>query len=91
MDDDETTLRAGTQVELPFWMAAIMCTKDLIELEMPMAYSHTARKRLSADPDAVDLNAIAEFFFECGMKVATLSVVKGDITRSVYTVAACEC
>ncbi|GJN91528.1 hypothetical protein Rhopal_004551-T1 [Rhodotorula paludigena] len=48
-------LKAGTTVELPFWLADKLYEQDTVDLSLPRPYSATVRHALMASPESVHL------------------------------------
>ncbi|GAA5891108.1 hypothetical protein JCM6882_006421 [Rhodosporidiobolus microsporus] len=51
----EKDLKAGSTLELPFWLAGQLHEKDMIDLTLPRAYSPMVRNALQASPESVHL------------------------------------
>ncbi|BGP28674.1 DNA replication protein [Rhodotorula toruloides] len=68
-------LRAGTSLELPFWLASKLSEQDTIDLTLPRAYSPMVRNALSASPESVHLRNLGGgggAFYAGGMRLLSL-------------------
>ncbi|GAA5857060.1 hypothetical protein JCM8547_007937 [Rhodosporidiobolus lusitaniae] len=72
----EKDLKAGSTLELPFWLASQLSEKDMIDLTLPRAYSPMVRNALQASPESVHLRNLGGgggSFYAGGMRLLTLS------------------
>ncbi|GAA6061037.1 hypothetical protein JCM10212_004611 [Sporobolomyces blumeae] len=72
----EKDLRAGTTLELPYWLANKLCDEDLIDLTLPRPYDHRIRQALIAAPEAVYLRNLGGgggSFYAGGVRLLTLT------------------
>jgi GINS complex subunit 3 len=83
------TLRSGTRVELPLWLAEMLAvssptaSKALVTLDMPAALSPRVMNALKADPKSVDLRGQAQHFY--GLGVRMLELFEEDEVLDVLT------
>lgn len=72
------TLRSGTHIELPLWLAEILAvsaassSKSLVSLDLPASFAPHVINALKADPKSVDLRALAPNFYGLGARVLEL-------------------
>ncbi|TQS34410.1 hypothetical protein Golomagni_05209 [Golovinomyces magnicellulatus] len=72
------TLKSGTRVELPLWLAEILAvssassTKSLVTLDLPASLAPQVINALKADPISVDLRALAQNFYGLGARILEL-------------------
>jgi GINS complex subunit 3 len=59
-------------VEVPLWLATSLAIKEFVSLELPRVFQHAFRQMLHADPAVVDLQQKCYYFYEFGIKLATL-------------------
>ena len=64
-------------MELPFWLASILCMKSSVTLELPRCFQPAYREMLLADPSNVNLRGSEKgqgfpFFYEFGCKISSL-------------------
>ena len=69
---DSADLSAGTRIELPFWLAATLAARNMVEVSAPHCYSQRQRITLLADPNRQNMRDRSLFFYENGMKIAPL-------------------
>jgi GINS complex subunit 3 len=78
LDNAGHTLKAGTRVELPLWLAEMLAvsspstTKPLVTLDLPACLSPRVMNALKADPKSVDLRAQAQHFYALGARILDL-------------------
>ncbi|KAK4055219.1 DNA replication protein [Microbotryomycetes sp. JL201] len=68
-------LRAGTALELPFWLASVLYNKDMIDMSVPRCYNTRVRNALAASSSNVDLRNLGgagTSFFSGGNKLLTI-------------------
>ena len=65
-------LLADTRVEVPLWLATQLALRQYVTLELPRVFQPAFREMLLADPCVVDLQAKCAYFYEFGIKLATL-------------------
>ncbi|KAI6248257.1 DNA replication complex GINS protein psf3 [Erysiphe necator] len=72
------TLKSGTQLELPLWLAEILAVsstssaKSLVTLDLPSSLAPRVINALKADPTSVDLHALAPNFYGLGARILEL-------------------
>ncbi|GAA6004403.1 hypothetical protein JCM10207_000711 [Rhodosporidiobolus poonsookiae] len=69
-------LKAGTTLELPYWLAAQLSEKDMIDLTLPRAYSPQVRNALQASPESVHLRNLGGgggAFYAGGVRLLSVS------------------
>ncbi|CAE8595597.1 unnamed protein product, partial [Polarella glacialis] len=59
-------------VTVPYWLAQGLFRRHTVEVDVPVMYGHACREDLRADAIACRLGDKSSFFFEVGMKVASL-------------------
>lgn len=64
-------LEAGTKMELSFWLAKELCSRQrrVISVDLPKVYRETYRQILEADANVVDLNKLGPYFYSFGGKL----------------------
>lgn len=70
---DSADLLAQTKVELPLWMATVLTTKNMTEIELPKHYGGRIREELMAGATAVNLREYSYYYFEFGLKLSKLT------------------
>lgn len=70
---EESDMKSGSRVELPFWLTRVLATRGMVSLEMPKCFGKKFKKQLLADPRVVDLREECLYFYELGMKLAELA------------------
>lgn len=79
-------LDTGTKLELPFWLAKVLCTrkKHIVTVELPKAYRETQRDILSADARIVDLYKLGPFYYSLGVKLLCFEhLERSDLSKSL--------
>ncbi len=71
--DDEEDLKAGSIIELPFWLASSLASRRYVLMELPRIFQPKNRNAIAADPTVVDFSEKCTYFYEIGMKMAALS------------------
>ncbi|CAL3963465.1 unnamed protein product [Diplocarpon coronariae] len=72
------TLKAGTRVELPLWLAEMLAVsspntnKSLVTLDLPPSLAPRVMNALKAEPKSVDLRALAQNFYGLGARILEL-------------------
>jgi GINS complex subunit 3 len=61
IDED---LQQGTKVELPFWLAKALASKNMVAVELPKCYGHTFLNHMRADPSVINLRDKSPFYYE---------------------------
>ena len=69
---DETLLKAGTHLELPYWMVWSLRSRGRIQAELPKAWKAPQRQIVLADPKVVDLHNLGPFYYEFGRHLIKL-------------------
>lgn len=69
---ENNNVEAGAKVELPFWLAQDLCTREAVSINNPTFYNHRIRKEMQADPACVNLRSRCPYFYELGCKLAPL-------------------
>ncbi|GAA6036577.1 hypothetical protein JCM8097_001234 [Rhodosporidiobolus ruineniae] len=71
----EKDLKAGSTLELPYWLAHQLSEKDMVDLTLPRAYNPMVRNALQASPEAVHLRNLGGgggSFYAGGMRLLSL-------------------
>ena len=79
-------LELGTKLELPFWLAKVLCTrkKHILTVELPKSYRESQRDILSADARVVDLYKLGPFYYSLGVKLLCFDhLERGDLSKSL--------
>jgi hypothetical protein len=66
-------LAQDSRVEVPLWLATTLASRSYVTLELPRVFQPAFREMLLADPTVVDLHSKCSYFYEFGIKIATLS------------------
>eukprot|EP01116_Phalansterium_solitarium_P009927 TRINITY_DN24282_c0_g1_i1.p1 TRINITY_DN24282_c0_g1~~TRINITY_DN24282_c0_g1_i1.p1 ORF type:complete len:199 (-),score=40.25 TRINITY_DN24282_c0_g1_i1:150-746(-) len=64
-------------VELPFWLARVLCEKTFAKAQLPLVFSQKNLGNLKAEPMSVSLGS-SPFFYDIGQQIALLA---NDDTR----------
>ena len=75
-------LAQESRVEVPLWLATTLAIRSYVTLELPRVFQPAFREMLLADPAVVDLHSKCSYFYEFGIKIATLS----ESTHTQYMV-----
>ncbi|XP_064394504.1 DNA replication complex GINS protein PSF3-like [Halichondria panicea] len=79
-------LESGTKLELPFWLAKVLCTRKklIVSVELPKAFREGQRDILSADAKVVDLYKLGPFYYSLGVKLLCFDhLERGDLSKSL--------
>lgn len=68
----------GYETQLPFWMAKVLYTHSMIDIELPRQYNQASREVIEADPDVVDLHRMGPNFYQLGRLLLSLRREKGN-------------
>lgn len=74
---EDTTLQAGTSLELPFWMTASLASEHGVGIGLPLVYGHDYRDILMADSNVVNLSKLCKSYFEFGKLLTHLRPADG--------------
>ena len=69
---DEADLPADSRIEMPWWLACQLAARNSVALDLPKMLQPTYRAMILAEPEVVDLQSKAPFFFEFGIMYADL-------------------
>lgn len=72
-DGDGDTLKNGTKVELPVYLASALSKENHLVVLAPLLFGPQLRNSLKADAEVVNLRDKNEFFFVHGLRVAELT------------------
>lgn len=79
-------IQAGTKMELPFWLAKVLCSRrrQIVSVELPKPYRDTQRDILSADANVVDLYRLGPYYYSLGVKLLYFELLeRGDLSKSL--------
>lgn len=76
-------LKAGAKVEVPFWFAQGFVRRNNFELELPSIFGASAQEDLQRDPAVCRLNDKSSYYFEIGIRVATL-LKKNELVEDLF-------
>ncbi len=79
-------LEVGTKLELPFWLAKVLCSRKklIVNVELPKAYREAQRDILSADAKVVDLYRLGPFYYSMGVKLLYFNhLERRDLSKSL--------
>ncbi|XP_077299532.1 DNA replication complex GINS protein Psf3 [Arctopsyche grandis] len=81
---DNQDLKAGTSLELPFWLAEGLHSKrsPLLSIEIPKVYKEAYREILKADACAVDLHKLGMYYYDFGCLLSQFDP-KGEVGSSL--------
>lgn len=83
---DGPDVAANTKLELPLWLARVLYTRKLIEIEIPKGYTDTYREILDADACVVDLHKLGPDYYKVGQHLLTLGVKdSADMAKSLVS------
>lgn len=68
---NEEHLQPGLKIELPFWLAKVLGSKNrqIVSVELPKQYRRSQREILSADAKVVDLYRLGPYYYCMGVKL----------------------
>lgn len=75
-------LKAGTKIDLPYWLAAPLLSRRIVSAKVPKVYGETYREILSADAVAVDLYRLQAQYYKFGLLIQRLPVTDLDYVSS---------
>lgn len=86
----EDDLRAGSNVEIPLWLAESLFTRrpPLVTVDLPKIYKDAYREILNADACTVDMHKLGQYFYELGCYVAKHDI-KGEVASTLVNVSYC--
>ncbi|KMT18591.1 hypothetical protein BVRB_2g027220 [Beta vulgaris subsp. vulgaris] len=67
---ETNNIEQGAKVELPFWLANELNTRQAVVMSIPSCFNQMTRKEIQADPGSVDLRNRCQYFYELGCKIA---------------------
>ena len=85
-NSNEEHLEVGTKMELPFWLAKVLCSRrrQIVSVELPKAYREAQRDILSADANVVDLYKLGPYYYSMGIKLLYIEhIERGDLSKSL--------
>jgi GINS complex subunit 3 len=65
-------LKAGTKLELPFWLAQYLARREHVQIDLPNVFGTRFKATLLADATVVNLAERCPFYYELGIKFADL-------------------
>lgn len=65
-------IKAGTQLELPYWLAIELYDKNLIEINYPNYYGDKYRQALRSDTVKINLRELCPYYFNIGKNIGLL-------------------
>jgi len=69
---DETVLKSGTNLELPYWMVWSLRSRGRVDVQLPKNWQAAQRQIVNADPNVVDLHGMGPHYYEFGSQLARL-------------------
>lgn len=69
---ETNNIEQGAKVELPFWLAHELHTRQAVVMSIPSCFNQMTRKEIQADPASVDLRNRCQYFYELGCKIAPM-------------------
>lgn len=80
----ESDLKAGTNIEIPLWLAESLYTRrpPLLSVDLPKIYKETYREILNADACTVDMHKLGQHFYELGCYIAKHDI-KGEVSSTL--------
>ncbi|KAF6153627.1 hypothetical protein GIB67_027494 [Kingdonia uniflora] len=82
---ETSTVEQGAKVELPFWLAQYLRSKEVVTIDVPPCFDKKTRKEVQADVACVDLRSRCPYFYELGCKIAPMI---GDRTIGSFLLVA---
>ena len=67
---DETVLKSGTNLELPYWMVWSLRSRGRVGVQLPKNWQSAQRQIVNADPNVVDLHGLGPHYYEFGSQLA---------------------
>ena len=70
-NSSEEHLETGTKLELPYWLARVLCSRrrQIVSVELPKPYREAQRHILRADANVVDLYKLGPYYYSLGVKL----------------------
>ena len=70
-NSSEEHLETGTKLELPYWLARVLCSRrrQIVSVELPKQYREAQRHILRADANVVDLYKLGPYYYSLGAKL----------------------
>mmetsp|Transcript_344 Transcript_344/g.590 ORF Transcript_344/g.590 Transcript_344/m.590 type:complete len:197 (-) Transcript_344:655-1245(-) len=66
-DDDD--LKAGSEVELPFWLVRDLSLRGIVSLKLPKYFGERVNNDLQADARCVNLGEKCRYYYEVGLLI----------------------
>mmetsp|Transcript_16557 Transcript_16557/g.51888 ORF Transcript_16557/g.51888 Transcript_16557/m.51888 type:complete len:225 (-) Transcript_16557:327-1001(-) len=70
-------LTVGAKVQVPFWLAQGFARRNTADFDLPTIYGQAAQEDLQRDPTVCRLGNKSEYYFEIGMRIASLQRDQG--------------
>ena len=68
--DEERQLKEGSALEVPLWLAKLLDSKDMANVEYPKHFNERFREHLEAGPASVNLREQTPHYFAVGEQLA---------------------
>lgn len=84
----EDDLKAGTNVEIPLWLAESLHSRrpPLVNVDLPRIYKEAYREILNADACTIDMHKLGQYFYELGCFIAKHDI-KGEVASTLVNVS----
>ncbi|CAH1778721.1 unnamed protein product [Owenia fusiformis] len=74
MTTDNEHISPGSKLDLPFWLARVLCNKrnkkkHIADVEIPKQYKESYREILLADANVVDLHKLGPYYYTFGAQL----------------------
>lgn len=78
---ESTDVAEGTKLELPLWMAKVLKSRHIIEIEVPKSYNETFREQIEADANTLDFHRHGPNYYTFGKHLVSMNV------KGAYSIA----
>ncbi|KAL8144524.1 hypothetical protein V2J09_017556, partial [Rumex salicifolius] len=69
---ETNNVEQGAKVELPFWLAHELHSRQAVTMSVPPCFNQMTRKEIQADAASVDLRSRCHYFYGLGCKIAPM-------------------
>ncbi|RWS27139.1 hypothetical protein B4U80_10775 [Leptotrombidium deliense] len=75
---DSEDIAAGTQLELPLWLANKLLEEQLVTIDLPKGFNEQYRDILEADASVVDLHKLGPDFYKFGGELSKSNIPESE-------------
>ena len=86
----DENIAAGTKMELPYWLARVLCAKrrQIVSVELPKAYKDTFREMIRADANVINFQKLGPYYYSTGVKLLGFGLPETDaLSRALVEVS----